>query len=74
MSTLSERERAQIRAASAEGKMEGVKHLLDIVGVVVHDDETRDRLLTAGHELLHLYAKEHAIQIDRFIASVRGGL
>ena len=73
MST-SERERAQIRAANAEGKMEGVKHLLDVAALIIHDDETRARVTNAGHELLKVYAKEHALQLDRFIASVRGEL
>jgi len=63
-----------MRAASAEGKMEGVKHLLDVVQIIIADDETRSRVTNAGHELLKLYQHEHALQLDRFIESVRGDL
>lgn len=51
--------------------MEGVRHLLDIVCIIIGDDQTRERVTNAGHELLRIYAGEHRKQIDRFIDSAR---
>lgn len=69
---LNERDKAQIEAAKAEGRVDGVRHLLDVVVLMITNDDERARVTNAGHELLRVHEKQRQIQIDRFIAAARG--
>ena len=69
---LSERDKAQIEAAKAEGRIDGVRHLLDVVVLLITSTEERSRVTNAGHELLRIYEAQRQTQIDRFIAAARG--
>ncbi len=68
---MSERERAQSEAAKVAGKIEGVKHLLDIVVIMIADDATRARVTGVGHGLMRMYQTEQAKWRDRFIEAVQ---
>lgn len=64
---MDEQTKAQIRAAKAEGAMEGVVHVLDVVRILVVSPDLREKIDTCGAELVDMYKRDHARAVAHFV-------